>query len=78
MIRGEFLRVGFLAPLAALLGCKRKAPTIHMETSATVTESPIQATAWTISTTGTAGTTFYVQGSDGTWVPMNYSTYTVR
>jgi hypothetical protein len=69
MRRDDFLRSALLAPLAALFGCKRKAPPIHLETSDPTVPSRIAATAWTISTTG-GSATLWVNAQDGSWVEM--------
>ena len=66
--RAGFLRTAILAPLAALLGCKRKGPPIHMDTSEPAKDTPIRATAWTITTTSNGtDSTAWINAGDGRW-----------
>ena len=74
MNRSGFLRRLLLAPVAAMVGCRKpEALVIESEPVSLMgswSANPIRATAWTISHTGNANTVMWVVGTDGKWTEV--------
>lgn len=72
MIRADFLRLGLLSPLAALLGCKKAlpvgVPAPMVATSGLVQTEPISS-AWTYYN-AFSNATVYVPNGTGQWVKI--------